>query len=312
MLLHDPRQFPPAFHGTVLCIGNFDGVHLGHAQMLSTARRLATLQKRPFTIMTFDPHPAVILRPQALRPALTVPAQRASLLQDFKPDALLIIPTTADFLRMPAEDFVAGIIDAALHASLIVEGPTFTFGMGAGGNPETLRQLAPAHGFTVEIVPSHETTLTDLTQVPVSSSLIRWLLEHGRVADAAKCLGRPYTLRGGVVHGEKRGRAIGYPTANLSTTQLLPAVGIYAGRATTSQGQYRAAISIGTNPTFGRNLPTVEAYLLDFAADLYEQTIDLQFHRWVRDTLTFSGVEPLIRQIAHDVQMTRETIALES
>lgn len=305
ILLDKFAAFPPHLRGGVLCIGNFDGVHIGHAAMLTRGRDLARQSGTSFTVMTFDPHPMTVLRPITPRPPLTVPTQRQELLAAFGLDALLVIPTTREFLAMPAAEFLQRVVHDAIGATHIVEGPTFTFGRGARGDTDMLRRRGPAYGFQTTIVDSVEVVLADFTRANVSSSLIRWLISHGRVADAAKALGRPYTLRGPVVVGQKRGRTIGYPTANLHTPQLIPAAGIYAGRARTPNGTFAAAISIGTNPTFAGQTTTVEAYLLDFSGDLYLEILDLEFHRYLREMITFAGTAPLVRQMRRDVEQVR-------
>jgi riboflavin kinase/FMN adenylyltransferase len=319
-VIHDFRQFPQAAktRGGVLSVGNFDGVHIGHAAMLSAGRAEATRRGVPFAVMTFDPHPGAILRPGTARPPLTTLDQRIDLLGAFSPDVLIVVPTTREFLSMTAEDFLRTVVQDAIGASLMVEGPSFTFGQGAKGNVALLAREGAAYGIELLTVPTQQVTLSDLTQVNVSSSLTRWLVSQGRVADAAKCLGRAFTLRGEVVKGEQRGRAIGFPTANIKSTQLLPAAGVYAGRCTISAGSSggavemkRAAISIGTNPTFAGAAITVEAYLLDYTGDLYGQTVELSFHRWLRDMWAFGGVEPLVKQIEKDVAATRDLVSLE-
>ena len=309
-ILTDYRVFPPALRGGVLCIGNFDGVHIGHARMLTTGRDLARDRqvKIPFTIMTFDPHPSAILHPDKPRLALSTPALRQELLAAFNPDILLVIPTSKEFLATPPEIFLADIVHTAIGATHIVEGQSFTYGRGAKGTIETLQSQGPHYGFATSLVPSVEITMAEMIRVAVSSSTIRWLIENGRVLDAALALGRPYTLRGPIVEGQKRGRSIGYPTANLQTPQLLPAAGIYAGRAVVAGRSHVAAISVGTNPTFAGAQTTVEAHFLDFDADIYGQTIDLEFHRYIREMHTFGGVAPLVRQMARDVALTRQLI----
>jgi riboflavin kinase/FMN adenylyltransferase len=299
--------------------------------MLATGRDEARRRGVPFIIMTFDPHPALILKPSSERSPLTTIEQRLELLDQFSPAAILLIHTTPEFLAMSADAFLQNVVrgipssppapespeaPAGIGAALLVEGPTFTYGKGAKGTVDTLQRAGPAMGLEVRILPTRQQTLTDLTLVNISSSLIRWLVGHGRVADAARCLGRPYTLRGTVVEGERRGRTLGFPTANLRSQQLTPAAGIYAGTATITrnarQETYRAAISVGTNPTFQGRHTTVEAFLLDFDGDLYGQTLDLALLRWVREMTAFGGVESLIRQMTHDVACTRRTIPLTS
>ncbi len=314
MILTDYTSFPPHSRGGILCIGNFDGVHLGHAAMLQVGRTLASQLHIPFTIMTFDPHPSLILKPDTPRPPLTTTLQRQELLQAFHPDVLLLVPTTREFLSITAEAFLADVVQRTIGATQLVEGPTFTFGRGAKGTLETLHTLGPSHGFATTIVPTQQVALSDLSLVNVSSSLIRWLLERGRVDDATKCLGRPYALRGQVVSGQKRGKHIGFPTANVATDQLLPGPGVYAGRALLpgpNRPAYRAAISVGTNPTFHGQLTTVEAFLLDFDADLYGQTLQVEFHHWIREMLPFAGIPQLVTQMNRDVQRTRQTISLK-
>jgi riboflavin kinase/FMN adenylyltransferase len=305
LTLSELGSFPAALRGGVLCIGNFDGVHVGHALMLSTGRKLAAERGIPFTIMTFDPHPSTILFPQSPRPALTTLSQRMAFLAAFSPDAIIVMPTTRELLAMPAEDFLGGVVRQTLAATEIVEGPTFTFGRGAKGDVAMLQARGAEYGFRSTIVDTVEITLSDLLRSKVSSSVIRWLVENGRVLDAAAALGRPYTLRGTIVEGKKRGRTIGFPTANLETPQLLPAPGVYAGRATVGGVSHRAAISVGTNPTFNGKGTTVEAFLLDFSGDLYGETMDLEFTRYLREMLPFGGSGPLVRQMERDVALTR-------
>jgi riboflavin kinase/FMN adenylyltransferase len=313
-VLNDWQEFPQELRGGVLCVGNFDGVHMGHARMLSTGRVEASARGVPFTIMTFDPHPSLLLKPKVPRPPLTTMAQRQELLASFSPDVLLVVPTSWEFLSITADDFLHNIVTghpgSGMGATLMVEGSTFTYGRSAAGTVETLQKAGPALGFQTIVIPTQERSLTDLTLVKVSSSITRWLISHGRVADAARTLGRPYTVRGTVVEGAKRGRTIGFPTANLATTQLLPAPGVYAGHAVIGGERHRAAISIGDNPTFEGAATTLEAFILDFDGDLYGTTLDLAFQHWVREMTAFSGVAPLVTQMQHDVAWTRKIIEL--
>ena len=263
-----------------------------------------------FTVMTFDPHPSVILRPGEVRQPLTVASQREELLAGFLPDVVIVVPTTREFLGITAEEFLREVVRGAIGATVMVEGPSFTFGRGAKGNAEMLRERGGEFGIEGIVVPTEQVALSDLTLVNVSSSLIRWLVGEGRVVDAMKCLGRAYTLRGEVVRGAQRGRTIGFPTANVATGQLLPGAGIYAGRARVEGVMHRAAISVGTNPTFHGTMTTVEAFVLDFSGDLYGKVIDVEFHRWLREMLPFGGVEGLVRQMNLDVENTREMVKM--
>jgi riboflavin kinase/FMN adenylyltransferase len=307
-VITDWRAFPGELRGGVLCVGNFDGVHVGHRRMLERGKAEAVRRGVSFTVITFDPHPGVILRPEGKRLPLTTQGQREELLAGMGAEVLIVVPTTREFLGVTAEEFLSGVVRDGLGARVMVEGPTFTFGRGAKGTVGMLQERGAEFGVEAVIVPTEQVGLSDLTLVGVSSSLIRWLVENGRVVDAGKCLGRAYALRGEVVHGAERGRTIGYPTANVATGQLLPGAGVYAGRARVDDTTYLAAISVGTNPTFHGVLTTVEAYLLDFDGDLYGKVMEVEFVRWVREMLTFGGVEPLIKQIAADVAVTRDVM----
>ncbi|HVX85675.1 MAG TPA: riboflavin biosynthesis protein RibF [Phycisphaerae bacterium] len=306
-VIRDWREFAEAGgkRGGVLSVGNFDGVHVGHAAMLSAGRAEARRRGVGFTIMTFDPHPGVVLG-KGNRPPLVTLEQKIELLSAFGAEVLIVIQTTREFLGMEPEVFLRAVVTEAVGAAVMVEGPTFTFGRGAKGTVEMLRERGGEFGIEVVETPTREAVLSDLTVVNVSSSLVRWLIGQGRVADAAKCLGRAYALRGKVVEGAKRGRTIGFPTANVACEQLLPASGVYGGWAKLADGRvFQAATSVGTNPTFDGKATTVEAFLLDFSGDLYGQVIEVGFERWVREMYTFGGVEALVRQMERDVGEVR-------
>ncbi len=291
-----------------MCIGNFDGVHRGHARMLAAGRRIAVERHRPFVIMTFDPHPMNILKPTAPRPPLMTLEQRLEALESFSPDAVVLYRTNAELLDMTAEAFMAGVLREQFAVSCLVEGANFTFGKGAAGTVDTLMENAARFGWEAMVVPTQEAALADQTLVNVSSSLIRWLVGHGRMQDAAVLLGRPFTLRGQVEQGDRRGRLLGYPTVNLQTAQLIPADGVYGGWAVTAGTVCQAAVSIGTNPTFQGQQRRVEAFLLDFDQDLYGRTVDLAFAMFVRDQQVFADAEALRRQIAHDVRKISDVL----
>lgn len=299
------ESFPSAARGGVLCIGNFDGVHRGHTRMLAHGRMLATQRRCPFVIMTFAVHPLAVLTPKSAPPPLATLPQRMNLLHKFLPDAVILVEPNAQFLAMPAEKFLQDVVAAVIGAVHVVEGPSFTFGHNAAGDIAMLKQKHVAYGFDLTVVPTVAATLADLTEVAVSSSLCRWLVAHGRVEDAAQLLGRPYTLRARVVQGHGRGKKMGYPTVNLDVQQLLPAQGVYAGRALVEGAWHPAAISVGTNPTFGQNQVSVEAFLLDFSGDAYDTSIDLALDQWIRDQQSLASMDALTRRIAIDVQTVR-------
>ena len=295
---------------SVMSIGNFDGMHLGHRALLQKAAELKSSSNAPATVaVTFEPHPLTVLRPDRVPPRLTLPDRKQELLAAAGVDVLVVLPPDPEVLNLTAEQFWHILRDHSRPAHL-VEGNTFNFGKDRGGTIDTLRQWSADSSIRLHVVDPVRTVLTDMLLVPVSSSLVRWLLSYGRVRDAAICLGRPYELQGVVVEGAKRGRELGVPTANLDCRdQLIPDDGIYAARATVDGRTFPVALSIGTNPTFGQNPRTVEAHLVGYSGNLYTQTLRLQLLDWLRDQRTFSGIEPLKARISRDI---RETLTRES
>lgn len=314
------RRVPP---GAVLSIGNFDGVHRGHREILAVARGLrdgASLSPTsalapgptPLAVVTFEPHPLTVLRPEAAPPRLTPPGLKRALIEQAGADFLIVLAPRPEVLNLTAEAFWAILRDEVRPAHL-VEGESFSFGNGRGGNVARLREWSEGTGVTVHVVPPVSVPLLHLCVAPVSSSLIRWLLGQGRVRDAGICLGRAFALEGEVVVGQQRGRTIGVPTANLDCRdQMIPADGVYAGRCTVAGRTYPVAMSIGTNPTFVDKQRQVEAHLLGFAGDLYGQTLRVELTDWVRGMWKFAGVEPLKRQMARDLDYCLERHDLDA
>ncbi len=292
------HNLPPA---NALSVGNFDGVHRGHRKIIDFLKRAAD----SVVVVTFEPHPVSILRPDLAPPRLTPPGRKRELLEEVGVTHVVELPAEPAVLGLSAEAFWQTLRDAARPA-LWAEGHDFRFGKGAKGNVAKLREWAGDSGVRVEVVEPATVTLPGLHVVHASSSLARWLLAHGRVADAAAVLGRPYELAGEVVDGEKRGRTIGFPTANVRVTDhLVPADGVYAASATVDGTDHAVALSIGTNPTFDGPARTVEAFLLDFDGDLYGQTLTLRLHRWQRGQIKYRGVDPLVEQLHRDVAAVR-------
>jgi len=309
---------------TAITIGNFDGVHLGHAALVRAASHAA-----PRSIaLVFDPHPASILAPDRVPPRLSTFSQREQWLRALGVSEVHRLEPTRDFLAQTPEAFLAAVIDR-YRPKFIVEGPDFCFGRERSGDIGTLCKLGPSMGFEPLIVPPVEQALDDLTLVKVSSSTIRWLLSNGRVRDAARLLGRPYQLSGTVVQAEQRGRAIGFPTANLAAEQELPADGVYAGVAILPDGRrYPAAISIGTKPTFhAQHQRTVEAHLLldpsttpvpgvpgssttpvPSVLSEYGWPLALDFTAWLRDQARFASLPALIDQLHRDCDRVRDLV----
>ena len=298
------RRLPP---GAALSVGNFDGLHLGHRKILRTMNDLAG--GGGLAVVTFEPHPLTVLRPDLAPPRLTPPGLKHAMLADAGVDELVILPPTPEVLGLSAEAFWAILRDGAKPAHL-VEGETFTFGSGRGGTVARLREWSVGTGIALHVVDPIEVTLPNLHVVQVSSSLVRWLVHHGRVRDAAVCLGRPYALEGRVVEGFQRGRTLGMPTANLDCgPQLIPADGVYAGRCAVDGRTYPVAMSIGTNPTFGDPSRQVEAHLIGFDGDLYGRLLRVEVVDWLRETVKFDGVEALKAQMARDVGRARNFFA---
>jgi riboflavin kinase/FMN adenylyltransferase len=259
-------------------------------------------------VLAFDPNPLAILRPDALPPRLTSFEQRARFLKRLGADEVIRLVPTKEFLQQDAETFIAECV-RKWRPTAIVEGADFRFGRGRAGSIDMLRGFGAQHGFQTIVVDQVEVVLADQSVVRASSSLVRWLLAHGRVRDATILLGRPYEIEGVIVSGDRRGRAIGFPTANLDASdQLLPGDGIYTGVAWRDDRQWPAAISVGIKPTFGQHPRVCEAHLLDYDGpiDDYGWTIRLTFTHWLRDQLTFANVEALIEQLHRDIAQTRD------
>ena len=295
--------------GSAVSIGNFDGAHLGHRAIVAALDRLrATSPSRRTAVVTFEPHPLTVLKPEAAPPRLTPPALKRELLAGTGVDDLVVLPPTPDVLETTAEAFWQILLRDARVAHL-VEGDSFTFGKGRGGTVERLRAWSAGTRVGVHVVPQVMVPLLDLQVAPVSSSLVRFLLSTGRVRDAAICLGRPYALEGPVVKGHQRGRTIGVPTANLDCgPQLVPADGVYAARCAIAGTTYPVALSIGTMPTFGENHRQVEGFVVGFSGDLYGQALRFEVLDWVREQWKLPGLDALKAQIARDVEVVVRTV----
>ena len=291
--------------GSVLSIGNFDGLHRGHERILQAANEFRRQGAGELAVVTFEPHPLTVLRPDKAPPRLTPQEIKRELLANAGVDRLVVLPPTHELLDLAAEEFWQ-ILRDEVRPTHLVEGGSFTFGKGRGGTVAKLREWTIGTDVDLHVVESVEVALLDLTVAPVSSSLIRWLLANGRARDAAICLGRPYVLCGPVVEGYKRGRTIGVPTANLDCgDQVVPMEGVYAGRCTVGGTAYPAALSIGRMETFGDKLRRqVEAHLVGFDGDLYGQTLRVEVLDWWREQRKYDGLQPLMEQIGRDVEWT--------
>lgn len=305
-LLHSIDALDALPAGSVAVIGNFDGVHVGHQKLLRLARDSAA--GRSLVVVSFEPHPLTVLRPELSPPVLTPLRIKTELLASLGVNQMILLRPEPAILKLAAHDFYRLLVDRGRVAHL-VEGSDFSFGAGRSGTIENLREWTAADSIKLTVVEPVEVTLTDGSIVPARSTLVRWLLFRGRVADAARCLGRPFELLGTVVAGERRGRTIGFPTANLDCgTQIVPAEGVYAGVLHVDDRRFPAAVSVGTKPTFGVDQVTVEAHLLDASIDLYDKTVRLELHAWVRDQYRFPGVDALKSQLARDIAAVRSLL----
>jgi riboflavin kinase/FMN adenylyltransferase len=292
-------QLPPAeCRGGALAVGNFDGVHAGHAALLSALANQARQHAGPAVAVTFDPHPVELLRPGQTPPALTTVAERARLLHELGADHVVTLHTVPQLLALSAEEFFEQVIRGRFGARAMVEGQNFGFGRGRAGTVATLGKLCETGKVDLAVV---HPVLIDGREV--SSTRIRDALKAGDVQSAERLLGRPYRLHGTVGTGQRRGATIGFPTANLTVlTTLVPGNGVYAARARQGSASWPAAVNVGPNPTFGENASKVEAHLIGFSGDLYGKPLALDFVRRLRDTRPFPGVEQLVEQLRRDVE----------
>lgn len=300
--LHRLEDFGSELHGGAVSIGNFDGVHRGHAAIIEQLRQQAARVSGPAVVLTFDPHPVRLLRPEVAPPPLTWARRKAELLGELGVDVLIAYPTDRALLELSAEQFFDRILVGHLRARAVVEGPNFQFGKGRQGDADLLARLCQNQGMTLEIVPPWR----DGDEL-VSSSRVRTAIRAGDVAAAARMLTRPYRLRGMVIHGARRGVALGFPTANLDAIDtILPGPGVYAGHAFVRERSHKAAIHVGPLPTFSDLVHKVEVHLLDFSEEIYGEPIEVDFVRRLRDIVPFPSVADLREQLARDVAAARE------
>ena len=306
-------EVPPGWGESVVTIGVFDGVHRGHQRIVGRAAQVGKQRGVRVVVITFDPHPDEVIRPGSHPPFLCSARRRAELLSGLGADAVCVVPFTLEFSRLAPDDFVRTVLVERMHAAVVVVGEDFRFGHKAAGDVLLLAKLGEKYEFTTEGMP-----LLVADGTTISSTSIRQMLAQGDVAAAAKALGRPHRVEGVVVRGHQRGRALGFPTANLEVPPhtAIPADGIYAGWLASLDDQGRdvqrwpAAISIGTNPTFGEGEQTVEAYALDRTdLDLYGMHAAIDFGVRLRGTLRFDSVDALVEQMHRDVDRVRELTA---
>jgi riboflavin kinase / FMN adenylyltransferase len=317
ILLHSLDDIPQIVRGGAVAIGNFDGVHLGHARLVGRLHAMAAAIAGPAVVFTFDPPPTRILRPDAAPEPLVWIERKVELLAELGVDAVWVYPTDRALLEMEAREFFDRMVRRRLDARAMVEGPNFFFGRRRSGNVDVLRQFCAEAGMPFEAAGPIE-----VGGQMVSSSRIREAIMAGQVEEARAMLGRPHRIRGVAIHGSGRGAAIGFPTANLEGIDtLLPAEGIYAARAyirptpcAVADGTRSvpatiicpAAVNIGPNPTFGEGRLKIEAHLVGFQGDLYDRPMEIDFLARLREIKRFPSVDALLVQIAADVARTVE------
>src|SRR4051794_11950247 len=305
-IIRQLESLPDTARGGAVAIGNFDGVHRGHVAIVKRLLERAEAVRGRAIVFTFDPHPVRLLRPEQCPPPLTWTERKAELLAAQGVDWVVAYPTDEALLQLSAADFFQKIVQDALAAKALVEGPNFYFGHNREGTIKRLADLSTAAGITLDVVPPVE-----IDGQIVSSSRARELIRGGQVEEALNLLSAPYRIRGMVTHGAGRGAKIGFPTANLSAIDtLLPALGVYAGRAIVSDATFPAAINLGPSPTFGDPVIRVEVHLIGLAEPLYGQALEVDFLARLRDIRPFESPDALVEQLKHDIDQVKRIAAV--
>jgi riboflavin kinase/FMN adenylyltransferase len=302
-----PAALPLNDGGAVVTVGTFDGVHLGHREVLGEIVARARKAGRRSVLATFHPHPLRIVRPEFAPPLLTTPAEKKVLLAESGLDYAVFISFTPALQQYPARRFVEEILIGRLGMRELVIGYDHGFGRDREGGAETLRELGAEIGFNVEVVGP-----VDEGDKAISSSRIRKALQAGEVAEAARGLGRPYSLHGPVVHGSHRGRLLGFPTANIAIgdpDKLLPLEGIYAVRAVVGGSHLPGLLHLGPRPTFQGEPPSIELHLLDWDGDLYGRDLRIDFHARLRGIVTFASPDELVARMHRDAEEGRAALS---
>jgi riboflavin kinase/FMN adenylyltransferase len=310
VIYHNLNQIPQPFHHPVITIGNFDGVHLGHQTLFHTVKDRSRALAGQSVVITFDPHPIKLMRPDKQLPQLTTTEQKIKLLSSLDLDVLIVHPFSPEFGALPAREFIQTYLVQRLGAQEVVIGHDYRFGRNREGNIALLQALGAQFGFPVHVVDAIQ-----INDTVVSSTLIRNLIKDGQVLAAQDFLGRPYEITGQVVRGHGRGaRLLGFPTANLAADNglLVPGAGIYAVRVEMQDRIYPGVANIGTCPTFDNQELSLEVYLLDFDRDIYGERLAVQFVERLRDEQRFADVPALVHQIKKDVAAARQIVGPEA
>ena len=293
------------FSNPSVALGNFDGVHLGHQEILKRTVETAHSKGREAVVYTFDPHPRLVLNQAPEIPQITTAQEKADMLESLGIDVLVLAEFTKEFAKQTPEDFVENTLIEEMAIRNLFVGENYRFGSGRAGTASQLKRMGQEMGFFVHIVPS-----VRVGGEVVSSTLIRKLLMSGKIEEANEMLGRPFSIRGNVIHGHSRGKGLGYPTANIKPDRKLrPPDGVYAVFCEFQDRVYKAVMNIGNNPTFQDRRTSFEAHLLDFSGEIYGSTIKLFFVKRLRPERAFTSVEELKAQIGRDVENARSELA---
>jgi len=303
-IIRDLHQVPGDLPFPVVTLGNYDGVHLGHQEIFRRVRARATQHGGTAIVFTFDPHPLKVVAPERCPPIMVTCEQKIALIEAHGIDMVVCQPFAREFARQSPGEFVRDYLVRGLGAKLIIVGYDYSFGRGREGTIDQLRELGLEYGFDLEVVePIH------VDGEIVSSTRVRRLITEGRLREANRCLGRPYSIAGQVIHGDHRGRKLGFPTANIrSTDELLPAQGVYAIRVRWRGKFFDGVLNLGVNPTFERREVTIEPHIFNFHADIYNETIEVFFIKRLRAEIKFASVEALVAQIERDVAEARQLL----
>ncbi len=307
LLITDLNNITTKLTKSVITLGNFDGLHLGHQELIKMVIRRARETGATSLVVTFRPHPLQILAPEKCPPLISIYEEKIKLFEELGIDVLVKIPFTVDFAAMTPEDFVRDVLCGLLGAKEILVGFNYKFGKGRQGNVRTLKKLGEKFGFTVR-----EVEQVSLNGEVISSTKIRRLLKEGDVEHAARLLGRTYAVTGIVVRGDGRGKGLGFPTANIVPKHsIIPSNGVYAARLYVRDKLYDGIANVGMRPTFSKEALTIEVHAFDFNEDIYREEVSLYFVKKIREEKKFGSVEGLIRQIGSDIETARGILAAE-
>jgi riboflavin kinase / FMN adenylyltransferase len=298
MMIFESLDIPEKFPDPVLTIGNYDGVHRGHAKIIERGKEEVAIRGGTSMLMTFNPHPLSVVRPDTSVGLISPLGMKKRLIEEKGIDVLIIVPFTEEFRRIEPEGYVRDILVGLIGIKGLIVGYDFRFGRQGKGDVGLLRKLSEEYGFFFEVVDA-----ITLDGEKIGSNRIRHMIRDGETERAMESLGRPFMMEGRVVRGYGRGKELGYPTINIATTfDLIPKGGVYSTKITTVGGEFRSVTNIGYNPTFDGTELTIETYILDFAGDLYGEEVTLSFFRRIREEMKFTSVEELTRRIGLDVE----------